>query len=312
MRLVKATYQNSTTGVRTAVGRTEQFAIKVGLHQGSALSPLLFIVVLDVISEEFRRGLPWELLFADDLAVATNSEEELQRRWLSWQIQMENKGLKVNTEKTEVMVCSKTEREANIVDKQGTQLKQVETFKYLGVTISAKGDSEEAVRARVRAAWMRWREISGVICDKKMPRKLKVRLYKTVIRPIILYGAETWTMNKKEEKILETTEMRMLRRIRGVTRTDRMRNQDLRNELGISNIKDKVREKRLGWYGHVQRMEEDNQVKKIVKMEVAGKRPRGRPRARWMDRVQRDMQDLRIAPEDALDRDFWKKRISDR
>ena len=251
----------------------QQFAIKVGLHQGSALSPLLFIVVLDVISEEFRRGLPWELLFADDLAVATNSEEELQRRWLSWQIEMESKGLKVNTEKTEVMVCSKTEREANIVDKQGTQLKQVETFKYLGVTISAKWDSEEAVRARVRAAWMRWREISGVICDKKMPRKLKVRLYKTVIRPIILYGAETWTMNKKEEKILETTEMRMLRRIRGVTRTDRMRNQDLRNELGISNIKDKVREKRLGWYGHVQRMEEDNHVRRIVNMVVAGERP---------------------------------------
>ena len=65
------------------------------------------IVVLDAISEEFRRGLPRELLFADDLAVVTDTEEEMQRRWLDWQIGMESKGLKVNIGKTEVMVSSR-------------------------------------------------------------------------------------------------------------------------------------------------------------------------------------------------------------
>ena len=83
--------------MRTTHGRTDEFPIKVGLHQGSGLSPFLFIVVLDVISEESRRGLPRELLFADDLAVVTDTEEEMQRRWLDWQIGMESKGLKVNT-----------------------------------------------------------------------------------------------------------------------------------------------------------------------------------------------------------------------
>ena len=61
-------------------GRTDEFPIKVGLHQGSGLSPFLFIVVLDVISEEFRCRLPCELLFADDLAVVTDTEE---MAWLS-------------------------------------------------------------------------------------------------------------------------------------------------------------------------------------------------------------------------------------
>ena len=86
-------------------------------------------------------------------------------------------------------------------------------FKYLGVSnISEEGGSEEAVRARVSAAWMGqvWRPISGVISDKKMPRKLKVKLYISVIRPIRLYGAECWTVRKKEEQILEKTDMRML------------------------------------------------------------------------------------------------------
>ena len=94
MRLVEATYHGASTVVRTTHGRTDEFPIKVGLHQGSGLSPFLFIVVLDVISEKFRCGLPWELLFADDLAVVTDTEEEMQRRWLGWQIGMESKGLK--------------------------------------------------------------------------------------------------------------------------------------------------------------------------------------------------------------------------
>ena len=141
----------------------------------------------------------------------------MQRRWLDWQIWMESKGLKVNIGKTEVMVSSRRGTKANIKDSQGTSLGQMNKFKYLGVTISEEGGSEEAVRARVSAAWGKWRDLSGVISDKKMPRKLKIKLYMTVIRPVLLYGAECWTIRKKHEQILEKTEMRMLRRIRGVT-----------------------------------------------------------------------------------------------
>ena len=116
VRLVEATYHGASTVMRTTHGRTDVFPIKVGLHQGSGLSPFLFIVVLDVISEEFRCGLPCELLFADDLAVVIDTEEEMQRRWHGWQIGMESKGLKVNTGKTEVMVSSRRGTKANIKD----------------------------------------------------------------------------------------------------------------------------------------------------------------------------------------------------
>ena len=148
VRLVEATYHRASTVARTMHGRTDEFPIKVGLHQGSGLSPFLFIVVLDVISEEFRRGLPRELLFADDLAVVTDTEEETQRKWLDWQIGMESKELKVNIWKTEVMVSSRRGTKVNIKDIQSTSLRQVNKFKYLG----EKGGSEEAIRARVSAA----------------------------------------------------------------------------------------------------------------------------------------------------------------
>ena len=165
MRLVEATYHGASTVVRTTHGRTDEIPIKVDLHQGSGLSPFLFIVVLDVINKEFRRELPRQLLFADDLAVVTDTEEEMQRRWFGWQIGMESKGLKVNNGKTEVMVSSRRGTKANIKDSLGTSLRQVNKFKYLGVTISEEGGSEEAVRARVSAAWGKWRDLSGVISD---------------------------------------------------------------------------------------------------------------------------------------------------
>ena len=142
-----------------------------------------------------------------------------------------------------------------------------------------------------------------------MPRKLKIKLYMTVIRPVLMYEAEYWTVRKKEEQILEKTEMRMLRRIKGVTLRDRVKSVDTRKELGVSSIQEKVRETRLHWYGHMQRMEEHNEVRAVGDMRVPGKRPRGRPRGRWMDGVRRDMQTLQITPEVAQDRTLWKSRI---
>ena len=73
----------------------------------------------------------------------------------------------------------------------------------------------------------------------------------------------------------------------------------------MNSIKEIVREMRLRWFGHMQRMEENNKSA-IVEMVVPGKRPRGTPRGSWMDCVRRDMQELQITPEDAQDRTFWK------
>ena len=79
-----------TCDVRTVYGNSKSFEVKVGMHQGSALSPLLFVIVMEAISREFRVALLWELLYADDLAVIAETEEELIKRLNEWKDNVES------------------------------------------------------------------------------------------------------------------------------------------------------------------------------------------------------------------------------
>ena len=148
VRVIKSMYDGASTTVRTGAGNTTIFEIRVGVHQGSCLSPLLFIIVMDAVSEMVRRDVPWDMLYADDLIVAEDSSNSLQLRFGQWQRALETKGLKINSNKTETMVCSGVEESISIVDNKGNLLKQVETFRYLGSVINAKGGCEEEVRQR--------------------------------------------------------------------------------------------------------------------------------------------------------------------
>jgi len=108
----------------------------------------------------------------------------------------------------------------------------------------------------------KWKELSGVVCDWKMPVGVEGKVYKTIIRLVIIYGAEAWSPRWKEEELLERTEKRMLRWILGVSLKDRKRNEDIRQAVGVTCITDKIWEVRLRWYGHVKRREDDSCVKK--------------------------------------------------
>ena len=103
--LCYSVYANARSRVRVGEGYSEDFEVKVGVHQGSVLSPLLFIIVLEALSWEFRSGVPWEDLYADDLVIIAESLEECVRRLLTWKEAMEKKGLRVNAGKTKIMIC---------------------------------------------------------------------------------------------------------------------------------------------------------------------------------------------------------------
>ena len=109
--------------------KVSPFEVKVGVHQRSLLSPLLFIIVLEALSRRFREGLPYELLYADDLVLMTDSMEELMEKLEKWKESLETKGLRVNLSKTKVMHCSDRDRQP----RQGVSTHVEYVRKELGV-----------------------------------------------------------------------------------------------------------------------------------------------------------------------------------
>ena len=107
VQVVMMMYERARTVVRTKQGCSTQFEVKVGVYQGSVLSPLLFVAVMEVVTWGVKEGLPWELLYADDLVLIAQSAEELREKVLKWKKCMEAKGLKINVEKTKVMRSGK-------------------------------------------------------------------------------------------------------------------------------------------------------------------------------------------------------------
>ena len=126
------------------------------------------------------------------------------------------------------------------------KVKRVDAIKYLESTLSADGIEDKKITERIQAGWKSWRDISGVLFDRKMPVKLKGKMYKTVERPAMTYGVETVPVKKINESRMEVAEMRMLRRMCGVTREDRISNARIRGTVKVGEVL-KTQEARLRW-----------------------------------------------------------------
>ena len=136
----------------------------------------------------------------------------------------------------------------------------------------------EDVRRRIQAGWINWKKVSGVLRDRKLSARVKGKMYKSVVRPAMLYGMETVAVTERQVGKMEVTEMKMVRWALGVTRKDKIRNEYVRRTAKIAKLRDKLRNARLRWYGHVKRREEGYVGKRMMEMAVPGRRKRGRPR----------------------------------
>ncbi|KAK3525918.1 hypothetical protein QTP70_010973 [Hemibagrus guttatus] len=308
VRVVQGMYERSRTVVRCAVGQTEEFKLEVGLHQGSALSPFLYAMVMGQLSEEVRQESPWTMMFADDIVICSESREQVEQNLERWRFALERRGMKVSRSKTEYM-CVNERKGSGTVRLQGEEVKKVQEFKYLGSTVQSNGECGKEVKKRVQAGWNGWRKVSGVLCDRKISARIKGKVYRTVVRPAMLYGLETVSLRKRQESELEVAELKMLRFSLGVTRLDRIRNEYMRGTAHVGRLGDKVRETRLRWFGHVQRRESEYIGRRMLDMELPGRRQRGRPKRRYMDGIKEDMKLVGASVEDAEDRDRWREMI---
>ena len=153
----------------------------------------------------------------------------------------------------------------------------------------------------IQAGWGAWRKVTGIMCDRKVPTAVKGRMYKTMIRPAMLYGMEKVAVTKGQERKMEVAEMKMLRFSQGKTRLDRIENAVIRGRVIMGELVGKIRESRLRLFGHVERRE-DSYVGRRVQALQTGRRRRGSPKRRWKDCISEDLRAAGMQPEDAQDR----------
>ena len=246
VQIVQDMYRSCKTQVITQKGETEYFPIEVGVVSTSRICPESSLVHCNNgrSNGNIEKDPPWAMMFADDLVMCAMTREEVEEDLETWRVVFESHGLKISRTKTEYLPSptNDTETTVKIVD---AELPTVTSFKFIGSLFTSEGGSQADVNNRIRIGWMKWKEVSGVMCDRKMPVELKDKVFKTITRPAMTYGSECCAVKKKDESKLNSAEMRMLRWARGKTRLDHIRNEDIRKEAHIQPVEPFLENKRL-------------------------------------------------------------------
>jgi len=147
-----------------------------------------------------------------------------------------------------------------------------------------------------------------------------MKIYRTVILPVVLYGCEIWSLTQREERKLRVFESMVLRRIFGPLRDAvtgewrRLHNEELNDLHSSPNIVRVIKSRRMRWAGRVARMGEETGVYRVLVGKPEGKKPLGRPRRRWVDNIRMDLQEVGCGYMDwiglAQDRDSWWTFVS--
>ena len=303
-------YEESEAVVRCVVGITKNFKVKVGLQQGSRLSPFLLAIIMTRVKDEVRREPPCTMLFPDDIVICEETGKEVDRRLEFWMYVLQRKGMKVSRLKTKYL-CVDGGNDNKAVKMNDTKVPRVKKFKYLGSTVQENGSYEREKKAECRQDETNGENLSGVICDRRLPARVKGKVYSTVVRPTIVYGLETVTVTKKQVELeMEVVEMKMLRFTMAVTRKDKIRNEYIKSTVKVERIGMKMRKLRLRWYGHVMRRDQEYLGKRLMELELSGKRKRGRPKRRFMGVMKEDMGEVGEKKMDIKNKTLWRNNIS--
>ena len=200
------------------------------------------------------------------------------------------------------------------------ELEAVDSFKYLGSTVTTENIIEEEVKLRIASAARGSWSVSKVLNSNILSRRTRLKSYKTIIRPILTYGCGTLRLTKGLEWKLEVFENGILRRIcRPVWDAElgqwrRRHNRELREMTYMPLITSSIMAQRLRWAGHVARAEEDRLISLVTTRQPEGRCQPGRPHMRWSDNVKRNLGKLQLDDpggwwDVAQDSDKWRLLI---
>ena len=170
----------------------------------------------------------------------------------------------------------------------------VEDIKYLGTTLTNKNSIQEEIKSRLKVGNACYYSVQNLLSSSLL--SLKIKIYRTIILPVVLYGCETWSLTLRGERRLRVFENMVLRRVFGPKRDEvtgewrKLHNEEISDLYSLPNIVRVVKSRRMRWAGHAARMGEGRGVHRVLVGKPEGKRPLGRPRRRWEDNTKMDLQ----------------------
>jgi hypothetical protein len=209
-------------------------------------------------------------------------------------------GLEVNAEETKYMVMSRNQNAGHnhniIMDNKSFE--RVEEFKYLGATLTNQNSIHEEIKSRLKSRNAWYDSVQNLLSSSLLSKNTKIRVYRSIILPFVLYGCETWPLTLREEQRLRVFENRVLRRIFGPKGDEatgkwrRTHNEELNDLHSSPRIIWVIKLRRMRWVGHAGHMGKKRGAYRILVGRPEGRRPLGRPRCRWEDNIKMDLQDV--------------------
>ena len=220
-------------------------------------------------------------------------------------------GLNIHRGKSKVLKVNAASTTPILLDREA--LEEVENFTYLGSIVDKQGGTDADVKIRIGKARAAFLQLKNVWASSDLSFSTKIRLFNTIVKPVLLYGAETWRTTVTTIKKIQTFINNCLRRILRIRWPDTISNEELWQRTRQKPAKVEIQQRRWRWIGHTLRKPATNTTRQSLRWNPQGKRKRGRPRNTWRRDLEADAKKLghtwgqleRLA----RDRDGWRDLV---